>query len=512
MSSSIDDSQGSTSKSLELARPLRKEITFSEDEDEEIVQRGYDSGDAEDEEEGLNTPEAADLLQNEKAIKSGYLLKKGIKRREYQLLRFIDLHDVHTVTEVKLKNKSNVFSIVTPQRTFYVQADSRRLLDEWVGTIERARRDLAHADDDVSSVAMDEEVAKEVVSSYAHEAARRASVTTGQVGKPARQSVRVATGGPKPQGQGYEPVSPKSPSGITGSPTTASAAAAAAAAAAAIATNMQPVSILKNPSLPPPTLPSTQNPLQISTSNLTTPPTENPYSISIPPINIPPGGSHVDYFVSSNPATQSQSYTSNVSAPTSPLSGITESAGFLSSEGAASSEDEWDVPRVETEAEMVVEEEEDKNRVLFQGYLLKLGRNKSLQSWKKRWFVLRSDSLSYYKNEKEYAVNKVIPLSQIVDSLEIEPVSRNKLYCFKIVIPKRNYIICADTEADLEGWLDALSVAVRRAKKSEEVVEVTEVVEEPEQAEEETIREQGRQDGPTRKSEEMGPAIVRSQA
>ncbi|RUO95886.1 hypothetical protein BC936DRAFT_143013, partial [Jimgerdemannia flammicorona] len=66
-------------RSSELNRPFKKEIVFSEDEDEEIGHRGNDSND-EDEDE-IDGPEAADLLQNEKAIKSGYLLKKGERRR-----------------------------------------------------------------------------------------------------------------------------------------------------------------------------------------------------------------------------------------------------------------------------------------------------------------------------------------------------------------------------------------------------------------------------------------------
>lgn len=52
-----------------------------------------------------------------------------------------------------------------------------------------------------------------------------------------------------------------------------------------------------------------------------------------------------------------------------------------------------------------------------------------------------------------------------MDTLEIEAISKNKQYCFKIIIPKRNYVLCASTEDDMEAWLNALSVAVRRSKK-----------------------------------------------
>lgn len=45
--------------------------------------------------------------------------------------------------------------------------------------------------------------------------------------------------------------------------------------------------------------------------------------------------------------------------------------------------------------------------------------------------------------------------------------SKNKKYCFKIVIPKRSYVLCASSEEKMESWLNALSVAVRRAKRQE---------------------------------------------
>ncbi|RUS23713.1 hypothetical protein BC938DRAFT_474730, partial [Jimgerdemannia flammicorona] len=120
---------------------------------------------------------------------------------------------------------------------------------------------------------------------------------------------------------------------------------------------------------------------------------------------------------------------------------------------------------------------------------------------------------------QEYAAHKVIPLAKIVDSLEIEPVSRSKLHCFKIVIPKRSYILSADTLSDLEGWLNALSVAVRRAKKSEH--EDGSFADENEDGEtrSEALVAAGQEaaaiagaDETPRGDSELGPAVVRSQA
>lgn len=79
--------------------------------------------------------------------------------------------------------------------------------------------------------------------------------------------------------------------------------------------------------------------------------------------------------------------------------------------------------------------------------------------------MLRTDTLAYYEDEKEYSPHRIIPLHHIIDSLEIDPVSKSKQHCFKIIIPKRSYVLCASTENDMDSWLNALVVAIRRAKK-----------------------------------------------
>lgn len=63
-------------------------MSSEDDDDDEILQhntmtnaRGYTSADDLEEDEDNLPAESADLLQLEKVIKSGYLLKKGEKRR-----------------------------------------------------------------------------------------------------------------------------------------------------------------------------------------------------------------------------------------------------------------------------------------------------------------------------------------------------------------------------------------------------------------------------------------------
>lgn len=61
---------------------------------------------------------------------------------EYQLLRLLELSDVHSCTQVALKKHENTFGVVCPVRTFYFQAKSADEVQEWVTAIEGARQNL----------------------------------------------------------------------------------------------------------------------------------------------------------------------------------------------------------------------------------------------------------------------------------------------------------------------------------------------------------------------------------
>ncbi|CAM0138718.1 hypothetical protein VKS41_008455 [Umbelopsis sp. WA50703] len=397
------------------SEPPRQALSSEDDDEDEILHhntmtnaRGYTSADDLEEDEDNLPAESADLLQLEKVIKSGYLLKKGEKRRtwkrrwfvlratkmavykddkEYRLLRIIDMHDVHSTTEVRLKDKHKwVFGVVTPKRTFYLQAGSEQSLNEWMKAFQQAKEELKMLDhdDSNSSLNRDEEVAKELVSSYSS------------------------------------------------------------------GTSPKPYSALHN------TRRESQHSISsvLASSDVATSPRTR-----IPPLDIPgrriPAQDHLS---------TSLSTTASLGSPLSPIS--EQMVRMHLGEDTMSSEDEdyrYDESTNSTVA--AVEKEGDRNRVIFEGYLLKLGRNKS---WRKRWFVLRSETLAYYENEKEYAPHRILPLTDVLDSLEIDPMSKHKRFVFKIVTVKRNFILCADNLETMERWLDTLNVAVRRAKKGQQ--------------------------------------------
>ncbi len=52
------------------------------------------------------------------------------------------------------------------------------------------------------------------------------------------------------------------------------------------------------------------------------------------------------------------------------------------------------------------------------GYLEKKGEKR--KTWKKRWFVLRSSKLAYYKNDKEYQLLRFIDVGDIKTVASVE--------------------------------------------------------------------------------------------
>lgn len=61
---------------------------------------------------------------------------------EYQLLRLLELSEVHSCTQVALKRHENTFGLISPKRTFYLQAKTSTEVQEWVIAIEEARQTL----------------------------------------------------------------------------------------------------------------------------------------------------------------------------------------------------------------------------------------------------------------------------------------------------------------------------------------------------------------------------------
>ncbi|KAL9000293.1 MAG: hypothetical protein Q9169_001010 [Polycauliona sp. 2 TL-2023] len=110
---------------------------------------------------------------------------------------------------------------------------------------------------------------------------------------------------------------------------------------------------------------------------------------------------------------------------------------------------------------------QDDERVVWHGYLLILKSKGGVRQWKRLWAVLRPKNVAFYKNEEEYAAQLIIPLSNIINAVEIDPVSRSKPHCMQLIAEDKNFRLCAPDEEALAKWLGAFNsqLARRREKR-----------------------------------------------
>ncbi|KAI4197483.1 MAG: hypothetical protein LQ346_002997 [Caloplaca aetnensis] len=109
---------------------------------------------------------------------------------------------------------------------------------------------------------------------------------------------------------------------------------------------------------------------------------------------------------------------------------------------------------------------QDDERVVWHGNLLILRSKGGVRQWKKLWMVLRPKNLAFYKNDEEYAAQLIIPLSNVINAVEIDPLSRSKSHCMQIIAEDRTLRCCCPTEDALTKWLGALKSQLARRREA----------------------------------------------
>jgi PH domain len=111
--------------------------------------------------------------------------------------------------------------------------------------------------------------------------------------------------------------------------------------------------------------------------------------------------------------------------------------------------------------------EQDPERVVWQGYLLYLRSKGGVRQWKDLWAVLRLKNLALYKDEGEYSPRLIIPLSSIINAVEIDPVSKSKIHCMQLITEEKSYRFCAHSEESLDKSLGAFKSLLAKRKENE---------------------------------------------
>lgn len=93
-----------------------------------------------------------------------------------------------------------------------------------------------------------------------------------------------------------------------------------------------------------------------------------------------------------------------------------------------------------------------------------------MQSWKKRFFILRGSQLSYYEDEREYELLCIIPLCDVNAVAEVRTAKRQNV--FGLVTAERTFYLQAENREEMTSWISVLKQDCfnLRVSKSEEMI------------------------------------------
>jgi len=111
--------------------------------------------------------------------------------------------------------------------------------------------------------------------------------------------------------------------------------------------------------------------------------------------------------------------------------------------------------------------EQDPERVVWQGHLLLLKSIRGVRQWKDRWVVIRPKNMALYQNESEYSPLLIVPLSSVINVVEIDPISKTKRHCLQLITEEKSYKFCALNEEGLDTSLGAFKSLLAKRKEAE---------------------------------------------
>ncbi|KAM0190934.1 hypothetical protein ACHAPA_010181 [Fusarium lateritium] len=111
--------------------------------------------------------------------------------------------------------------------------------------------------------------------------------------------------------------------------------------------------------------------------------------------------------------------------------------------------------------------EQDPDRVIWQGRLYLLRHRRGMRQWKDMWAVLRPRNLILYKDESEYTARWILPLSAVVNVVDLDPLSKNKKHCLQVITEEKSYRFCAHDEDALVRCIGAFKSLLAKRRELE---------------------------------------------
>ncbi|KAG8668869.1 hypothetical protein FPOAC2_08172 [Fusarium poae] len=111
--------------------------------------------------------------------------------------------------------------------------------------------------------------------------------------------------------------------------------------------------------------------------------------------------------------------------------------------------------------------EQDPDRVIWQGRLYLLRHRRGMRQWKDMWAVLRPRNLILYKDESEYTARWILPMSAVVNVVDLDPLSKSKKHCLQVITEEKSYRFCAHDEEALVRCIGAFKSLLAKRRELE---------------------------------------------
>ncbi|KAM0303565.1 hypothetical protein HYE67_003639 [Fusarium culmorum] len=111
--------------------------------------------------------------------------------------------------------------------------------------------------------------------------------------------------------------------------------------------------------------------------------------------------------------------------------------------------------------------EQDPDRVIWQGRLYLLRHRRGMRQWKDMWAVLRPRNLILYKDESEYTARWILPMSAVVNVVDLDPLSKSKTHCLQVITEEKSYRFCAHDEEALVRCIGAFKSLLAKRRELE---------------------------------------------
>jgi len=106
----------------------------------------------------------------------------------------------------------------------------------------------------------------------------------------------------------------------------------------------------------------------------------------------------------------------------------------------------------------------------LQGHLRKLGEAGPINSWKRRWFIQKGSKLHYYANkgDSEEKEKGFINLEEAFSVQRATESKKSVAYAFRINTPRRVYHLQAESEDQLDYWVNGLNDVLKTLQNKAE--------------------------------------------